>query len=119
MLQAGKQKMDQMRQAETNRAEAAQAKNELEAYIISTQSALSGDEDVQAVTTSKQRDTFHADLTKVEEWLYDQGEHEQAPLFRQAPLASAALVLHTPCHWLGRRRTFICWQEEEQGVVSL
>ena len=96
VLQAGKQKMDQMRQAETNRAEAAQAKNELEAYIISTQSALSGDEDIQAVTTSKQRDTFHADLSKVEEWLYDQGEHEQAPLFRQAPLASPALVLHTP-----------------------
>lgn len=97
-MQAGKQKMDQMRQAETSRAEAAQAKNELEAYIISTQSGLSSDEAIQAVTTSKQRDSFSAALTEVEEWLYDQGEHEQAPLFRSGSCSEACIVLYTMLH---------------------
>lgn len=90
-VQAGKQKLEQMQQAEQGRAEAAHAKNELEAYIISTQSRLSSDEDFEAVTTSQQRDSFHAALSEVEEWLYDQGEHEKAPLFRCRPLPSHLL----------------------------
>ena len=80
--QAGRQRMQQLQQAEQSRAAAAQAKNELEAYIISTQGRLGDDEEVQAVSSDKQRTAFHADLGKVEEWLYDQGEHEQAPVFR-------------------------------------
>ena len=74
--------MQQLQQAEQRRAAAGQAKNELEAYIISTQARLADDEEVQAVTTDKQRSAFQADLSKVEDWLYDQGEHEQAPVFR-------------------------------------
>lgn len=74
--------MQQLQQAEQSRAAAAQAKNDLEAYIISTQARLADDEEVQAVTTNKQRIAFQADLSKVEDWLYDQGEHEQAPVFR-------------------------------------
>lgn len=76
--------MQQLQQAEQSRAAAAQAKNELEAYIISTQGRLGDDEEVQAVSSDKQRRAFQADLGKVEEWLYDQGEHEQAPVFRCA-----------------------------------
>ena len=71
-----------MQQAEVSKAQAAQAKNELEAYIISTQGRLGDDEEVQAVTTDKQRQAFQKDLSQVEEWLYDQGEHEQASVFR-------------------------------------
>lgn len=71
-----------MQQAEMSKAQAAQAKNELEAYIISTQGRLGGDEEVQAVTTDKQREAFQTELSEVEEWLYDQGEHEQASVFR-------------------------------------
>ncbi|KAL3157632.1 hypothetical protein ABBQ32_012079 [Trebouxia sp. C0010 RCD-2024] len=82
-LKAGKQRMQQLQQAEQSRAAAAQAKNDLEAYIISTQARLADDEEVQAVTTNKQRIAFQADLSKVEDWLYDQGEHEQAPVFRE------------------------------------
>ena len=74
--------MVQMQQAELSKAQAAQAKNELEAYIISTQGRLGGDEEVQAVTTDKQREAFQTELSEVEEWLYDQGEHEQASVFR-------------------------------------
>ena len=75
--------MQQLQEDERQRAQAAQAKNELEAYIISTQGRLE-DEEVQAVTTDKQRQAFAKDLGKVEEWLYDQGEHEQASVFRSA-----------------------------------
>lgn len=74
--------MQQLQQAEQSRAAAAQAKNELEAYIISSQGRLGDDAEMQAVTTNKQRTAFQADLAKVEDWLYDQGEHEQAPVFR-------------------------------------
>lgn len=74
--------MQQLQQAEQSRAAAAQAKNELEAYIITTQGRLGDDKEVQAVSSDKQRIGFQADLGKVEEWLYDQGEHEQAPVFR-------------------------------------
>ena len=93
-MQAGKQKLEQMQQAEQGRAEAAHAKNELEAYIISTQARLSSDEDFQAVTTLQQRESFHAALSAVEEWLYDQGEHEKAPLFRCRPVLTC--LLHEP-----------------------
>ena len=79
--------MQQLQQAEVSRAQAAQAKNELEAYIISTQGRLDDDEEVQAVTTDKQRQTFKKELSKVEDWLYDQGEHEQASVFRCMPAA--------------------------------
>lgn len=82
-LKAGRQRMVQMQQAEMSKAQAAQAKNELEAYIISTQGRLGGDEEVQAVTTDKQREAFQTELSEVEEWLYDQGEHEQASVFRE------------------------------------
>ncbi len=81
-MQAGKQKMQQLQQAEVSKAQAAQAKNELEAYIITAQGRVVDDEVVQSVTTDKQRQTFQKDLTKVEDWLYDQGEHEQASVFR-------------------------------------
>ncbi len=83
-MQAGRQQMQQLQQAEVSKAQAAQAKNELEAYIISTQGRLADDEEVEAVTTDKQRQSFQKELSKVEDWLYDQGEHEQAPVFRFA-----------------------------------
>ena len=76
--------MQQLQQAEVSRAQAAQAKNELEAYIISTQGRLADDEGVEAITTDKQRQSFQSELSKVEDWLYDQVEHEQAPVFRFA-----------------------------------
>ncbi|DBA73173.1 hypothetical protein WJX79_004877 [Trebouxia sp. C0005] len=82
-LKTGRQQMQQLQQAEVSRAQAAQAKNELEAYIISTQGWLADDEGVEAVTTDKQRQSFQSELSKVEDWLYDQGEHEQAPVFRE------------------------------------
>ena len=87
VVQMERQRMQQLQQAEVSRAQAAQAKNELEAYIISTQGRLDDDEEVQAVTTDKQRQTFQKDLSKVEDWLYDQGEHEQASVFRCIPAA--------------------------------
>lgn len=76
--------MQQLQQAEVSKAQAAQAKNELEAYIITTQGRMADDEEVEAVTTDKQRQSFRKELSKVEDWLYDQGEHEQAPVFRFA-----------------------------------
>lgn len=94
--------MQQLQQAEQSRAAAAQAKNELEAYIISTQGRLGDDEEVQAVTSDKQRTAFQTDLSKVEDWLYDQGEHEQAPVFRfvNRVIHSKELLKHSamPCN---------------------
>ena len=43
---------------------------------------LDEDDAVQQVTTPKQRNEFLAALTAAEDWLYDQGEDEQASVFR-------------------------------------
>lgn len=97
VVQASKAKMDAMKQAEASKAQAAQAKNELEAYIISTQSALSSNEDFQVVTTEKQREAFSAALSEVEDWLYDEGQHEQAPIFRSAACFLTDLLFVCVC----------------------
>ena len=90
--------MQQLQQAEQQRAAAAQAKNELEAYIISTQGRISDDEEVEAVSTDKQRNSFLTELGQVEEWLYDQGEHEQAPIFRLRS-ATTSCTCYRPCDY--------------------
>ena len=66
---------------ETKRA-ASGAKNALESYILSFRSALEDDKDLVSVTTEKERLKFGAQLEKMEDWLYDEGEHLAAPEFR-------------------------------------
>mmetsp|Transcript_27424 Transcript_27424/g.69745 ORF Transcript_27424/g.69745 Transcript_27424/m.69745 type:complete len:1029 (-) Transcript_27424:524-3610(-) len=69
--------------AETAKRETAAAKNELEAYIIKMKEVLEGgDEKVEKVTTEEQRTAFLAQLNGAEDWLYDEGEAEAAPVFK-------------------------------------
>ena len=56
---------------------------------------LDEDDAVQQVTTPRQRDDFLAALTAAEDWLYDQGEDEQAGAFRWGPSGSVS-----PDEWL-------------------
>ena len=49
---------------------------------------LDEDDAVQQVTTPRQRNDFLASLTAAEDWLYDQGEDEQASAFRWGPSAN-------------------------------
>ena len=56
---------------------------------------LDEDDAIQQVTTPRQRDDFLVALTATEDWLYDQGEDEQASAFRWGPSASVS-----PHQWL-------------------
>ena len=75
--------MARLAKEEHARREASRLKNELEAYIIAFSGRLSGDEEVEKVTTEKQRSEFSDHLLKAEDWLYGDGENEQsADVFR-------------------------------------
>lgn len=76
--------MAKLAEADEAKRQAAAAKNELEAFILSFRAALEDDEDLKAVTSEKQRTKFGAQLEKMEDWLYDDGEKSTAPEFRRA-----------------------------------
>eukprot|EP00891_Asterochloris_glomerata_P004630 jgi/Astpho2/4630/Aster-00203 len=82
--QASATVLNKLKEREEAKHKAAMLKNELESYIISIRSkVLDEDDAVQQVTTPKQRNEFLAALTAAEDWLYDQGEDEQASVFRE------------------------------------
>eukprot|EP00884_Botryococcus_braunii_P010956 jgi/Botrbrau1/19862/Bobra.0549s0002.2 len=78
---AAKKTMADFYAREVAKAETAAARNELEAYIISTREVLE-EEDVAAVASADQRGTFQALLTETEDWLYTDGDSDPAPTFR-------------------------------------
>eukprot|EP00879_Flechtneria_rotunda_P024057 GHRR01025481.1.p1 GENE.GHRR01025481.1~~GHRR01025481.1.p1 ORF type:complete len:539 (+),score=222.19 GHRR01025481.1:412-2028(+) len=70
------------RAAEVVKAATAKAKNDLEAYIISTREKLETDENLRQVTVELDRVKLIEQLTEAEDWLYGDGEHEAAEAFR-------------------------------------
>ena len=82
--QASREVMAKLASADEAKRGAAAAKNELEAFILSFRAALEDDEDMQLVTSEKQRTSFGAQLEKVEDWLYGDGEASTAAEFRRA-----------------------------------
>eukprot|EP00775_Hariotina_reticulata_P013787 gene13787-13908_t len=70
------------RAAETVKAATAKAKNDLEAYIISTREKLETEEGLQQVTSEESRVAFTEQLTAAEDWLYGDGETEGAEAFK-------------------------------------
>ena len=76
--------MAKLASADEAKRGAAAAKNELEAFILSFRAALEDDEDLQLVTSEKQRTSFGAQLEKVEDWLYGEGEASTGAEFRWA-----------------------------------
>lgn len=57
-------------------------KNNLEAYIYETREKITSSEEVAAVTTEEQRESFVAELNTAEEWLYDEGFDSIASEYR-------------------------------------
>ena len=70
--------------------------------VVRVGQVLDEDDAVQQVTTQKQRDDFLAALTAAEDWLYDQGEDEQASAFRWGPSASTSLICSRLVQSLGQ-----------------
>lgn len=69
-------------EADETKSAASSAKNAMESYILSFRSALEDSADLVGVTTQEERTKFGAQLEKMEDWLYDEGEHSAAPEFR-------------------------------------
>lgn len=63
--------LERLRKADELKKEIAAAKNTLEAYIYSTRGQMS-ENDIEAVSTSEQRDAVTTALSGAEDWLYDQ-----------------------------------------------
>ncbi len=68
-------------QRDTDKRETAKAKNGFESYIISMQGQLAGEE-LNGVTTQKQRTAFEKQLQAAEDWLFMEGADEPASVFR-------------------------------------
>merc|ERR1711937_378326 len=51
----------------------AEAKNELESFIIDTREKLSSDENVEKISTEEERESLRGDFEKSEDWLYEEG----------------------------------------------
>ncbi|KAK2080952.1 hypothetical protein QBZ16_000806 [Prototheca wickerhamii] len=73
-LRASRGVMTALASREATKRAAAQAKNDLEGYILSAQSWLAADEDVLATSTEAEREAFAAALEAAEDWLYGEGE---------------------------------------------
>eukprot|EP00195_Chlamydomonas_chlamydogama_P003215 CAMPEP_0202919692 /NCGR_PEP_ID=MMETSP1392-20130828/76466_1 /ASSEMBLY_ACC=CAM_ASM_000868 /TAXON_ID=225041 /ORGANISM="Chlamydomonas chlamydogama, Strain SAG 11-48b" /LENGTH=990 /DNA_ID=CAMNT_0049613149 /DNA_START=318 /DNA_END=3290 /DNA_ORIENTATION=+ len=69
--------------AEAIKRETAAAKNDLESYIIKTREKLETDDRVKKVTTEELRVKFTEQLTEMEDWLYMDGDNEQAVEYRK------------------------------------
>jgi len=67
---------------DVEKAAAAEAKNTLESYIISTRSKVRGEEELEAVTTEEQREALLTELNDGEDWLYMEGEGANATEYK-------------------------------------
>lgn len=90
-VKAGKKVLTELAKRDAVKAETAQAKNNLEAYIINTRDKLEADEEIAKVTTEEQRESFLSQLTEAEDWLYDEGEGEGAPEYKKRLRALQAI----------------------------
>ncbi|CAM6106158.1 unnamed protein product [Calypogeia fissa] len=61
----------------------AEAKNSLEAYIYATKDKLDSVENIETVSTEKQRDALREELSEGEDWLYMDGENASAEEFQK------------------------------------
>uniref|UniRef100_A0A7S0Q2K2 Uncharacterized protein n=1 Tax=Coccolithus braarudii TaxID=221442 RepID=A0A7S0Q2K2_9EUKA len=69
-------------EAEELRRLNAEAKNQLESYIIDTRDKMSSDEVVEQVSTEEERDTIREEFSKMEDWLYEEGMDLAAGKYR-------------------------------------
>jgi hypoxia up-regulated 1 len=74
--------MKAFKRQDQEKAEAAEAKNNLESYIIATRDRVNEEETVAAVTTTEQREELVSDLMDAEDWLYMDGENASVEEFR-------------------------------------
>merc|ERR1712228_228333 len=70
-------------EAEQMRALNAEAKNQVEAYIIDTRDKLGSDEVIEKVSTEEERETLRAEFDKTEDWLYEEGKDLDAKAYNK------------------------------------
>ncbi|CAM9929756.1 unnamed protein product [Pylaiella littoralis] len=87
-----KVKLSTLKAADNVRRETAQAKNDLESYILKVRAALRDDTNLEMISTEEQRDEAIALSTEQENWLYDDGWDMDAATYRKkrAELAEMA-----------------------------
>ncbi|KAK9811690.1 hypothetical protein WJX72_008444 [[Myrmecia] bisecta] len=90
-IKASRKVLAALNSKDEEKRDAARAKNDLEAYIITTRDKLESDDALAKVTTAAQRTAFQSQLTEMEDWLYSEGEDEKGPAFRKQ-LASLTKV---------------------------
>ena len=71
--------LDKLRRADDLKKEIASSKNTLEAHIYATRASMH-EAEVEAVSTSEQREAVREALAAAEEWLYEQGD-DSAQIF--------------------------------------
>lgn len=81
-LKAAVARMREIQKKDEIRHATAEAKSTLESYILSMREKVGEDEGLAAVSTEEQRDTFRAQLTDAEDWLYMDGSEGGAEDFR-------------------------------------
>ncbi|CAM9800915.1 unnamed protein product, partial [Ectocarpus sp. 4 AP-2014] len=81
---ASKAKLSALRAADDVRRETAQAKNDLESYILKVRAALRDfDANLEVVSTEQQREEAIVLATEQEDWLYDDGWDMDATTYRK------------------------------------
>ncbi|CAB1098258.1 HSP70 [Ectocarpus sp. CCAP 1310/34] len=81
---ASKAKLSALRAADEVRRETAQAKNDLESYILKVRAALRDfDANLEVVSTEQQREEAIVLATEQEDWLYDDGWDMDAATYRK------------------------------------
>ncbi|CAM9883423.1 unnamed protein product, partial [Ectocarpus sp. 12 AP-2014] len=81
---ASKAKLSALRAADDIRRETAQAKNDLESYILKVRAALRDfDANLEVVSTEQQREEAIVLATEQEDWLYDDGWDMDATTYRK------------------------------------
>jgi len=81
-LKASKARMKAIADADELKRVTEAAKNDLESFIISLGSLLY-DEAIEAASTEEARDKLRAEAERLEDWLYDEGEEEEASTYKE------------------------------------
>lgn len=68
-------------EAERVRKVNAEAKNQLESFIINTRDKLSSDDVMEEVSSEEERDTLRTEFETMEDWLYEEGMEVEAKVY--------------------------------------
>lgn len=82
-LTEAKRKLEALDKKDSDRRRTAELKNNLEGYIYATREKLDSSEELEKVSTSKDRQSFVEKLEEVQEWLYTDGEDATASEFQE------------------------------------